>query len=152
MGADIFCTPKIYETTFFETRQFLAVYNIRPVIRGHSLLIPKRHVVYLTELTSGEINGLKEIMAAVLPRWLKAFDSDSYNLSINAGEHAGMVVNHLHFHIVPRSDKDPLQGKLIEFYHMLNNDRGTWSKEVPKEVERLRKIFKYKPTQKRLSQ
>ena len=144
----MFCTPKIYETTFFETKQFLVAYNIKPVMRGHSLLIPKRHVVYLTELTDGEMKGLRDALAAVLPLLLKAFDADSYSLSINAGEHAGMAVNHLHFHFLPRSADDAMQGKLIELYHMLNNERGTYAKEVPKEIARLRKIFKYRPQQK----
>ncbi len=86
----------------------------------------------------------------MIPKLLKAFDADSYNLSINAGEHAGMAINHLHLHIVPRSASDPLHGKLIEFYHTLNNDRSGYASDVKKEVARLRKVFKYTQSQTQL--
>ncbi len=127
------------------------MYNIRPLIRGHSLIIPKRHVIDITELTQQELADFKRILQLVLPRLLKAFDATSYNLSINAGVHAGMVVEHLHFHIVPRSPNDILQKKLIAFYRALEHERETHMRDVSKEVARLRKIFKYAPKQKTLS-
>ncbi len=150
MKADVFCTPQIYENAFFETDQFLAVYNARPIIRGHSLIIPKRHVTRITELSAEELAEFRKMLELLLPKLLKAFDADSYNLSINAGEHAGMVINHLHVHVIPRGAGDPMQGKLLEFCQALNNDRGRYIKGVNEEVARLRRIFKYTRSQTRL--
>lgn len=152
MEKDVFCTQKINETTFFETKHFRAVYNIRPIIRGHSLIIPKKHVLDIRELTVGELEAFRETLIAVLPKLLKAFNATSYNLSINAGGHAGMVVEHLHFHIVPRSANDIMQKKLLSFYQALHQERETYIRDVSKEVARLRKIFKYEARQKGLSQ
>ncbi len=148
MQDDVFCSNKIIETTFFETETFRAVYNIKPLIPGHSLVIPKRHVVQITELNNEELADLSNMLKLLLPRLLKAFDADSYNLSVNAGEHAGMVINHLHFHIVPRSPRDIMQGKLIAFYRALGNERDGYIQDVSEQVARLRKIFRFEPKQK----
>ncbi len=39
---------------------------------------------------------------------LKALNYKAFNIEINNGAIAGQVVNHLHFHIVPRKEDDGL--------------------------------------------
>jgi diadenosine tetraphosphate (Ap4A) HIT family hydrolase len=146
---DVFCTDRIYENVFFETDGFMAVYNKRPIAPGHILIVPKRHVLRITDLTDAELVGLRRFLDLLLPKLLKAFDADSYNLSINAGENAGETIQHLHLHLVPRRAEETSE-RITTFYWKLQHERSTYIKDVKKEVERLRKIFKYKTLQKAL--
>ncbi len=144
LRSDVFCTEKIYENIFFETKDFLVVYDKRPILPGHTLIIPKRHVSQIIELTDAELVSLRETLKLVIPKLLDAYGADSYNISINAGEQAGMVIDHLHFHLVPRKSSDAFQGNVAEFYRVLQSERIGYIKNVAKEIERLRRIFKYK--------
>ena len=51
---DIFCSKSIRDGIFFESKYTIAIYDIAPVVPGHSLIIPKRHVSNL----SGKITNV----------------------------------------------------------------------------------------------
>lgn len=77
-----------------------------PITPGHVLVVPKRHVAKLSELTGEElldIFGLAERIKAALA---KAFGATGFNIAFNEGEVAGQSVPHLHLHVVPRSAGD----------------------------------------------
>lgn len=144
---DVFCTGAIYNNVFFETKEFIVACDKRPVMPGHSLVIPKRHVESIEELNDGEILAFRDTLKLLIPRLLKAYNADAYNLAVNTGEHAGMGVMHLHFHVVPRGKDDQFQKKTFAFYRELQSERIKYEKEVAGEVDRLRKIFKYESKQ-----
>lgn len=141
---DAFCDGSVYKPVYYESESFIVFLDIRPLLPGHSLIAPKRHMLYFTELSDRELLELREVMDHVLPRLLEAYGADSYNISVNAGDHAGMVVKHLHVHVVPRSATDPMQGRIVTFYSLLQGERRKYARDVGKELERLRKIFRYK--------
>jgi diadenosine tetraphosphate (Ap4A) HIT family hydrolase len=141
---DAFCNGKALKTAFMETKQFMVIYDARPMLPGHSLIIPKRHILHITDLTNEEILELRVLLRKLIPRLLKSYNADSYNIAVNAGEHAGMAVKHLHFHILPRNAKDIYQGNINSFYSSLQLGRYKYIKDVNNEVARLRRIFKYK--------
>ncbi len=129
---------------YYESGRFIVFLDKRPLLPGHSLIAPKRHVLYLTELNKSEMLELRELLGYMLPRLLRAYGADSYNISVNAGEHAGMAVEHLHLHVVPRSAGDPYQGNVFTFYRRLQGERLEYARDVSKEAARLRKLFIYK--------
>ncbi len=141
---DAFCDEGVYKPVYYESESFIVFLDIRPLLPGHSLVAPKRHTLYITELNDKELIELRDLLGYVLPKLLRAYGADSYNLSINGGEHAGMVVRHLHIHIVPRSASDPMQGRIVTFYSLLQGERRKYAKDVGKELDRLRRIFRYK--------
>ena len=145
MQADAFCSRAIYRDVFFETKHFIAIYNRRPILPGHTLIVPKRHVTRIVSLTSDEMLELRDMLRKLLPKLLKTYGADAYNLNTNAGENAGMVINHLHFHLVPRTANDVFHGKIDLFYRALEDGIAKNSRSVHHEVKRLRKIFRYKP-------
>ena len=83
-----------------------AFLDIGPISDGHTLVIPKEHIDKFDECPPqllGEVcSRLGKIAAAVQ----KAVGSDGYNVLCNNGRAAGQVVEHLHFHIVPRKTGD----------------------------------------------
>ena len=91
----------------------LARHDLFPVSKGHTLIIPRRHVVSFFETTAEERREMMELLdeaKAVLDREHKP---DGYNIGINDGQAAGQTVMHVHIHLVPRyrGDKaDPRGG------------------------------------------
>ena len=83
----------------------IAFLDINPFKRGHTLVIPRRHVDDL--LAPDE--ALTEIAPAVsaTARLLtERLGADGVNLLVNSGSVAGQEVFHLHVHVIPRYEGD----------------------------------------------
>ncbi len=90
----------------YEDDKAIAFLDINPWKRGHTLVIPRRHV---DDLLSAD-EALTEIAPAVTAtaRLLtERLGADGMNLLSNAGAVAGQEVFHLHLHLVPRYADDP---------------------------------------------
>ena len=85
---------------FYEDESSLAFLDIFPFTRGHALVIPKKHVDRLTELSPREYPGFLGALAEVCRRVERL--SRHYNVALNQGSLAGQIVFHLHFHVIPR--------------------------------------------------
>lgn len=80
--------------------------------RGHTLVVPRRHVV---DLVSGE-PSLLQIAPAIdaVARLLKQrLVADGINLLSSAGEIAGQTVFHLHVHVIPRYADEPGLARMV---------------------------------------
>lgn len=101
-----FCRKEIIEKSFYSSTRFIAIYNIAPVLPGHSLIIPKKHYVSLLELTDEELSEMM-IFARKITIVLKTvFHCDGFDWTIQDGVSAGQTVPHLHLHIIPRKSHD----------------------------------------------
>jgi histidine triad (HIT) family protein len=93
-------------TRIYEDDVILAFLDIGPLSDGHTLVIPKQHFEKLhdcpAELLGQVCSRLGKIAGAVST----AMQSDGYNLLCNNGGAAGQLVEHLHFHIIPRNTGD----------------------------------------------
>lgn len=84
----------------YEDEDTLAFLDLFPVTRGHVLVVPKRHVVRLTDLPESGYESYLRALARVCRRIDRL--SDHYNVSLNQGSLAGQIVFHMHFHVIPR--------------------------------------------------
>ena len=73
-----------------------------PVSPGHSLVIPKRHVLSLFDTSEDERADLFRLLDAAKHIISKELNPDGYNVGINDGAAAGQTVPHLHIHLIPR--------------------------------------------------
>lgn len=112
MGSNcIFCqiiqgvipSHKIYEDEF--TIVFL---DKAPVQKGHSLVIPKDHYEKLEDMDEDDLQTLIHTVQKVGRAVMKLPGVIAYNVKLNNGPGAGQVVDHLHFHIIPRYANDGL--------------------------------------------
>lgn len=101
-----FCKETIGKVAFFSTGGNIAVVNIAPVLPGHSLVIPSRHVKSMLELTEAEITAFFAAAVRTTRVLLKAFNTDAFDWSLQEKEEAGQSIEHLHLHIVPRLKND----------------------------------------------
>ena len=79
-----------------------ALYDIKPITKGHMLFIPKRHHLTLFESTPDEIKAIFELIGKAKELLLKEHKPDGFNIAANCGEVAGQVVMHAHMHLLPR--------------------------------------------------
>ena len=141
---DPFCDKEQYsKTIFYMGRHFMALYNIRPILPGHSLLIPIRHVTRITELSSDEAKDMIAAMREVVPALIKLYgaDDDSYNMDIQSGPSSGRTIDHLHLHVIPRKPGDRYYGSSGFSVDIQESLKGLGPEHVAKEVARLRRHF-----------
>jgi diadenosine tetraphosphate (Ap4A) HIT family hydrolase len=77
-----------------------------PVSPGHTLIVPRRHVASLVDLSAEEwaaIGTLLRVARAALDATLAP---QGYNVGVNDGPAAGQTVMHLHVHLIPRYHGD----------------------------------------------
>jgi diadenosine tetraphosphate (Ap4A) HIT family hydrolase len=85
-----------------DTRCFFFRWDKYPVARGHLLIIPKRHVERIADLSDDEGTGLVDAMKRGIEIVNAKVGAQATNVGINDGEAAGQTVRHLHVHIIPR--------------------------------------------------
>ena len=105
IGKCPFCPP--YDRETLETNAFaLAIRDSFPVTRGHSLVVPRRHVASFFELTIEERIAILELLDRARAALDREFAPDGYNIGINDGAAAGQTVMHVHVHLMPRYKGD----------------------------------------------
>lgn len=108
-GTCIFCeiaAGRIPSTKIYEDQEVLAFLDIRPISDGHTLVIPKEHVNRLDESDPDILVKVTCCLRRVAGAVQQALKSDGYNVLCNNGRAAGQLVDHLHFHIIPRNTND----------------------------------------------
>ena len=86
----------------YEDADYLAILDIRPFTRGHTLVIPKRHTVDLTD-TPPETLATMVTIGQRIARAARATElADATNIGINDGRAAFQSVFHMHLHVLPR--------------------------------------------------
>lgn len=102
-----FCDPEVigYQS-FYEGELILALCTHKPVLPGHCLIIPKRHVERFEMLTDSEILEIGQVIRKVNQAVMQEFQTISYLLLQKNGQEAGQTVPHVHFHYIPRKEGD----------------------------------------------
>jgi len=77
-----------------------------PVSKGHTLVVPKRHVGSFFELEEEEREDILSMLDAAKAHLDADYAPDGYNIGINDGPAAGQTVPHLHIHLIPRYEGD----------------------------------------------
>ncbi len=85
-----------------ENEHFYAFLDINPLVKGHTLVIPKREVDYIFDLTDEEIGAMQVFAKHVAIAIKKAFPCIKVGQAI-----LGLEVPHAHIHLIPmQSEKD----------------------------------------------
>ena len=87
-----------------ENEQFYAFLDINPLVKGHTLVIPKREVDYFFDLTDEEIGAMQIFAKKVATAIKKAYPCVKVGQAV-----LGLEVPHAHIHLVPmQSERDML--------------------------------------------
>jgi diadenosine tetraphosphate (Ap4A) HIT family hydrolase len=90
------------EDILCENELAMALYDNYPVNKGHTLVVPKRHVQTFFEAEFKELVAINELIFQVKDILDKKYKPDGYNIGVNVGHAGGQTVFHLHFHVIPR--------------------------------------------------
>lgn len=102
-GECAFCDTAVLEhQKFYEDELVLALYSHKPVVPGHCLIIPKRHVERFEMLSDAEIIEIGRVIREVDQAAMKVFGTCSYLLLQKNGQEVGQQVPHVHFHYMPK--------------------------------------------------
>jgi diadenosine tetraphosphate (Ap4A) HIT family hydrolase len=92
--------------TRLENAAAIAFLDSFPVAEGHTLVVPKRHVVSLFDLPEKELAAVWKLVAQVRAKLLADIKPDGFNIGVNNGLAAGQTVMHAHVHVIPRRSGD----------------------------------------------
>lgn len=141
MSACTFCDMgKIVHEIFYEDSNFLGIYNIKPVFPGHSLLIPRRHIESLTQLSPEEAGGLLAVLQKVMTALKAVYAADGFNVVVQEGASAGGTIEHLHIHLLPRKSGDVPAGEewFAHFRHMEHSRKTIPKTQILANIEKIR--------------
>ena len=86
----------------------VAFLDHRPVFKGHTLVIPRRHVVTLPDLPDELLVPVFSVARRVAKAMEAGFGADGTFVATN--NRISQSVAHLHVHVIPRHKKDGLRG------------------------------------------
>lgn len=101
-----FCQTTIADAVFARSENFLAVYNVAPILPGHTLIIPRNHIESVMDLDEEEMTEMMRFTRKVTTFLMEVFRAEAFNWSVQDKEIAGQSVAHLHLHIVLRYPGD----------------------------------------------
>jgi len=109
MNDCIFCKiikGEVPNYTVYEDDDVLAFLDIFPHAKGHTVVIPKKHIERIEELDESSAGALLLAIKKITKKIDEVLHPDGYNIGWNDGKSAGQVVPHLHIHIMPRWEND----------------------------------------------
>ncbi len=92
----------------WETAETVAFLDIRPVFKGHVLVVPRVHVDTLVELPDELVLPLFTTVRTVAAAMVTSLDAQGTFVAMN--NVVSQSVPHVHVHVVPRTKGDGLRG------------------------------------------
>ena len=118
-----FC-QKLPDDFFMQSEHFGAIYNIAPILPGHSLIIPTFHHTSMISMPDDLLCEMMLFSKKVAQFLSNVFESQDFDWAIQEGKLAGQSVQHLHLHLLPRKPNDL-------------DDPGSWYREIEKNYAQL---------------
>ena len=93
----------------YEDDDTLAFLDIMPRSDGHTLIITKEQAESLFEASPGGLAKLMAVVQTLAPKIRDAVGADGVLIAQFNGAASGQTVFHLHVHIIPRKEGEPLR-------------------------------------------
>jgi histidine triad (HIT) family protein len=89
----------------YEDDKVLAFLDINPLARGHTLVIPKEPAETMDQLSDESAAALGRVLPRLCRAVVAATGVKNYNVLENNGAGAHQAVLHVHFHIIPKPNR-----------------------------------------------
>lgn len=104
-----------------EDEQYLAFLDAMPLVKGHTLVIPKKETDFIFDLENEDFKNLWSFAQTVAKKLEKAYPSQRIAVAV-----VGLEVPHAHIHLIPIEKMDDMNFK---------NERLKLSDEEYKEIQ-----------------
>jgi histidine triad (HIT) family protein len=100
----IFCRivkGDIPSSKVYEDDKVLAFHDISPAAPVHVIVVPKRHIPTLMDVTAADMGELNAMMVAAqeIAR-IKGIEQRGFRTVINCNKEGGQIIFHLHMHVL----------------------------------------------------
>lgn len=115
MNQCIFCKISRNEIPIkfiYENDNFFSIFDNNPKTEKHTLIISKKHFKTILDMPTTMQGDLIEAIKKTFIIINKQEEFSGFNILQNNFKSAGQSIDHLHFHLLPRKEKDNL--KLLE--------------------------------------
>ncbi len=100
----IFCkiiNKQIPSQIVYEDDEIIAFKDIEPVAPVHVLVVPKKHIASVLEISEEDKILIGKIYTVIQKLAIElGIDKDGFRVVTNCGENAGQTVKHIHFHLL----------------------------------------------------
>lgn len=117
----IFCkiaAGEIPSRKIYEDNDLIAIMDLNPTSKGHSLIIPKEHYTNIYDIDEEIAGKVMKTAKKLATKMTVALNCDGFNLLQNNGETAGQTMFHFHMHLIPRykdADNNMLKFTSVSF-------------------------------------
>lgn len=108
----IFCKivrNEIPSKKVYEDDGNVAFLDINPASPGHVLVVPKKHFAGMHDIADTDMQRLAVAVKKVNDTVKEKLGCEGTNIMLNNGRIAGQIVEHVHFHIIPRYPGDGIE-------------------------------------------
>lgn len=138
-GYCAFCNQEVItRQKFYEDDLVVALYTHKPILQGHCLIIPKRHVERFEMLSDEEILQISRVIKKIDITASRVFGASSYLLLQKNGSEVGQTVPHVHFHYIPRPIGDSSTLKFLFRFYAANHESPLPPAEMQAIVEKMK--------------
>ena len=109
MSTCIFCkiiNQEIPGHILYENDHVLVFLDISQTTKGHTLVIPKKHVPNVFEMTEDDMKHVFSVIPKLANALKVAFNATGMNIVNNNEAIAGQTVFHYHVHLIPRYNEN----------------------------------------------
>lgn len=83
----------------YENERYIAIHDINPAAPVHLLVIPKKEIASLNDLSAGDAELVGGLFV-IAQQLMKQMGQSDYRTVFNCGATAGQTVFHLHLHVL----------------------------------------------------
>jgi ATP adenylyltransferase len=137
-GTCVFCVlsqqePSVDSGVVARSEHAYVTLNAYPYGSGHLLVLPRRHVAGVGELSDAEYDDFARLLRRTVMALEAAYGADGMNVGLNLGRAAGAgIPKHLHAHALPRWNGDTnFMTSIGETRVLPESLASTWQKVHP---------------------
>lgn len=90
----------------YDDKNVIAFLDINPATPGHVLVVPKKHAEDITKSSEDDLSDAIVAVKKISTLLIEKMNAIGVNVIQNNGKHAGQLVSHIHFHVIPRYPND----------------------------------------------
>ncbi|KAK8861377.1 hypothetical protein IAR55_002196 [Kwoniella newhampshirensis] len=119
----LFAAFDVSRQVFYRTPLSIGIVNLKPLLPGHVLIVPRRVVPRLADLEPSEVSDLFLAVQHVGKVLEEVYKVQAMTISLQDGAVAGQSVPHVHIHLIPRHSTD-YDGNSDEIYPKLEESEA----------------------------